>query len=293
VGRSAFLLTALGAVTACSFAPGKAGNAIDASPGQHDARPGTDSAVTRHDAAEQTDGPATKMDAKQVATPLDCLDAMQNFGVTASGTVSIDPDGAGGNGAFDVYCDMTTSGGGWTLAWVYGFTNYGDFMNGNNAVTPRPTWSSPSVSDPNRTPNSTTPPTAPDLAGAGAIDFTQWAQLGTDFLVLSNINNNLTCTAGTGTIAPLQQGTVSCTLLQPLVVTISACKTVVPTQIHTNDPAGVGLYTGSGLDDTYYFWEGLTDTGNWPTHDPCGGNEEFQKQNVPDAFGSLYLRRHQ
>ncbi|NMH86300.1 fibrinogen-like YCDxxxxGGGW domain-containing protein [Flavivirga algicola] len=45
-----------------------------------------------------------------------CLDYL-NAGFTTDGIYAIDPDGTGGNPAYDCYCDMTNDGGGWTLVF--------------------------------------------------------------------------------------------------------------------------------------------------------------------------------
>jgi hypothetical protein len=45
-------------------------------------------------------------------------------GLTGDGIYTIDPDGAGGSAEFDVYCDMTTDGGGWTEVFLASTDNY-------------------------------------------------------------------------------------------------------------------------------------------------------------------------
>jgi LruC domain-containing protein len=59
----------------------------------------------------------------------------------ASGVYSIDPDGAGGEAGFSVYCDMVNHGGGWTLVFKNADINYSLPLDGGRRLTtaPQPT----------------------------------------------------------------------------------------------------------------------------------------------------------
>jgi hypothetical protein len=59
---------------------------------------------------------AAPFDGTSAATAgLSAAQILTNYAGSASGLYWIDPDGAGGNAAFQIYADMTTSGGGWML----------------------------------------------------------------------------------------------------------------------------------------------------------------------------------
>jgi hypothetical protein len=208
---------------------------------------------------------------------LDCKEARE-LGVVADGVVTIDPDGPGLSDPFDAYCDQTTDGGGWTLVYVYTFTNYGDFDNQGNAVTPRPSW--PYSAGGNSSPVSTALPLAPTTLGA--LDFARWPQLGGDFLVTSNINHWVSCRPMTGNLTGWTQGNISCTLVR-LVAT--ACTGVTPNFLRL-DQHGPSLQEGSHF---YYLEANLQN--NWPTHDPCGSNAQNQLTGISSPMGAVFLRR--
>jgi len=196
-------------------------------------------------------------------------------GVPATGTFTLDVDGDGPRAAFDVYCDMDLDGGGWTLAWVYGFTDFASFDAPANAVTPIPSWP---VSEAT-VPVSTTPPTSPTTPGA--INWAVWKELGRSFAVISDLNDGIACEPGAGSLSDGLDGWIDC----DMVVDVSSeCQGTVPSGVYFSR-LGPALYA----QDLYYYFEG-SESENFPTHDPCGLNAAEVPANPARAGGAVYLR---
>ena len=179
------------------------------------------------------------------------------------------------NKLFQVYCDMETLAGGWTLVYSYTFTNYNSFGSSSNAVTPRPNWPARNAN----VPISTTPPLSE--SSLGTVDWNLWKDIGKEFMIKSNINDWIVCQPSGGSIVTKKSGLLSC---QKLKNVVTACSGVVPPLIHWKS-RGPALYAAT----LYYYFDGDIRI-HWPTHDPCGTNSQNHKKGVSKPGGQIYLR---
>jgi len=186
-----------------------------------------------------------------------------------------------------VHCDQDTAEGGWTLVYSYTFTNFKHFDTLANALTPRPNWN-PKVGD---TPISTTPPRSE--TDYNAMDFKLWKEIGSEFMVKSNVNNWISCVDGSGSLVNWINGSVKCKLVKNYT---GMCPNVVPDTFATVFPgesAGPLLYISSTVKSssvkTYYCFSSSTD-GSYPTHDPCGKDSGFVYLHPSNPHGNIYIR---
>ncbi len=181
--------------------------------------------------------------------------------------------------SMDLYCDMNTAGGGWTLVYSHGYTDYENFQSSSNAVTPIPSWANGDFTT--NVEVSTVPPL--NEMEKGALAFNLWNNIGSEFMVKSTINNWIKCKPGSGSLVSMTTGSVNC----------EAVHEVVECFGQVNVPNKLAMYKrGPALDldsPHYYYWDGST-LGNWPTADPCSKNEANQKKGVADPRGAIYIK---
>ena len=205
-----------------------------------------------------------------------CDDILYYNENSPSGYYWIKPTSSTSETALFVYCDMVTQGGGWTLVYKYTFTNYSNYSEETNAITPRPDWSA-SAAD---VPISTQPPSLDNL---GAISYQYWKDIGADFLITSSINDWIVCSPIDASIVYEHDGYIDCVNILSVA---PDCEGIAPDYMDWG-MCGPRLKSETSF---YRFDGSISDC--YPTHDPCndGSSTLHHKKGVADPGGAIYLR---
>ncbi|CAH1793943.1 unnamed protein product [Owenia fusiformis] len=190
----------------------------------------------------------------------------------------------------EMFCDMDTYGGGWTLVWTYGFKQPTHFSSDSNYVIPRPNWNTRMYETEIAGDISVTPPK--DITTPGALSFPLWKSIGQEFLVTSNINNWYSCKPNGGNLVEMEFGPISCHLVK-VQVKMCADRGAVPYRLVKGN-CGPAL-SGSG---NFYYYEGCGYDGRGttaPAHDPCGAGIIYLYVSYLDKFqieaqGHIFIR---
>ena len=209
-----------------------------------------------------------------------CRDIQQNRTDAPSGQYWLDPDGGNSSNAFLGYCDMDTDGGGWTLVWAYTFTDFASF--GSTEITPWP--SVPNSASATVVPVSTSPPM--NKTDFNALDFNLWKDIGSHFMVTSNVNHWISCSPGSGSLVATTSGSITCRNVKNVSENCLGWITAATYQSYLTLSGSISPYTSHG---NFYVFAGSKFK---IAHDPCSESARIPGVLTPIGVphGNIFIR---
>ena len=220
--------------------------------------------------------------ASQRQSSRNCGDLLKARPDAPSGRYWLDLDGGSSDNAFIGYCDMATNGGGWTLVWAYTFTNFDHFTRGTNDVTP---WPSTPTHGYARVRISTSPPQ--NMTDFNAVDFALWKDIGSNFMLTSNLNHWISCSPDSGSLVHFTSGSIRCHNVRDV---STKCLGNAPSNIYiSNNRAEIRLHDVL-FGSIFYLFE--ADPNYRPVQDPCSSDalQPGVSNPIDVPHGNIFIR---